>query len=167
MTRLGLPLRPYLPTDAMALRELFAQSIYELTAEEYDEDQRVAWAATAEDADAFAARLAALTTIVIEVDGEHLGFAALKGSNHFEDLFVHPWYAGEGVGTALADAVEALAKGRGATEITVEASETAEPFFKARGYKATERRSVERFGEWLTHWAMKKSLGETAEGKRP
>ena len=53
------PLRPFLPADTMALRDLFAQSIEELTAEDYDEDQRLAWISTAEDADAFAKRLAA------------------------------------------------------------------------------------------------------------
>lgn len=164
MTRLGFPLRPYLPADALALRELFAQSIYELTAEDYDEDQRVAWAATAEDEDDFSRRLAGMTTLVVEVGGEHLGFASLKGTNHFEMLFVHPWYAGEGVGTALADAIETIAKGRGATAITVEASETAEPFFKARGYVATERRAVERLGEWLTQTAMTKALDEKPDG---
>ena len=37
------PLRPFLPADTMALRDLFAQSIEELTAEDYDEDQRLAW----------------------------------------------------------------------------------------------------------------------------
>ena len=47
------PLRPFLPGDTIALRELFAQSIEELTADDYDEDQRVAWASTAADAEAF------------------------------------------------------------------------------------------------------------------
>ena len=37
------PLRPFLPADTMALRDLFAQSIEELTAEDYNEDQRLAW----------------------------------------------------------------------------------------------------------------------------
>jgi len=48
------PLRPFLPADTMALRELFAQSIEELTQEDYDEDQRAAWASAAEDAAEFA-----------------------------------------------------------------------------------------------------------------
>ncbi|WP_072393359.1 GNAT family N-acetyltransferase [Hyphomicrobium sp. CS1GBMeth3] len=153
------PLRPFLRADTIALRELFAQSIEELTAEEYDEDQRVAWAATATDANAFADRLGAMTTLVVQVEGEYAGFASLKGNNVFEMLYVHPYFAGQGVGTALADAIERLAQGRGAKEITVEASDTAEPFFEARGYEAAQRSMIPRDDLWLPNTTMKKRLG--------
>ena len=67
MMATAYPLRPFLPADTMALRELFAQSIEELTADDYDEDQRVAWAAAAADAEAFAARLGGMVTLVVRV----------------------------------------------------------------------------------------------------
>lgn len=158
------PLRPFLPADTMALRELFAQSIEELTAEDYNEEQRVAWAATAEDAQAFANRLGAMVTLVIQVDGEYAGFASLKNNNQFDMLYVHPHHAGEGIGAALADAVERLARGRGATEITVEASDTAEPFFEARGYEATQRNMLPLDDQWLPNTTMKKRLGAANDG---
>jgi putative acetyltransferase len=60
----------------------------------------------------------------------------------------------------LCDALETLAKARGAGTITVEASETAVEFFEARDYTATERNSVERFGEWLATTTMKKTLND-------
>lgn len=153
------PLRPFLAADTMALRDLFVQSIEELTADDYDEDQRIAWAATAADAQAFAERLGAMTTLVVQVDGEYAGFASLKDNTSFEMLYVHPYFAGQGVGTALADAIERLAQGRGAKEITVEASDTAEPFFEARGYAATQRNMVPRDDLWLPNTTMKKRLG--------
>jgi putative acetyltransferase len=153
------PLRPFLPADTMALRELFAQSIEELTAEDYDEDQRVAWASTAADAEAFARRLGSMVTLVVQVDGEYAGFASLKDNSVFDMLYVHPYFAGQGVGTALADAIETLAKSRGATEITVESSDTAEPFFEDRGYQATQRNMLPRDDLWLTNTTMKKRLG--------
>ena len=160
----SFPLRPFLPADTMALRELFAQSIEELTTDDYDEDQRVAWASTAADAEAFAKRLGAMVTLVVQVEGEYAGFASLKDNTIFDMLYVHPYFAGQGVGTALADAVEALAKGRGATEITVEASDTAEPFFEARGYAATQRNMVPRDDLWLTNTTMKKRLVAANDG---
>lgn len=158
------PLRPFLAADTMALRDLFAQSIEELTGDDYDEDQRVAWAASAADAAAFAARLSGMVTLVVQVDGEYAGFASLKDNNIFDMLYVHPYFAGEGVGSALADAIEALAKGRGAKEITVEASDTAEPFFQERGYEATQRNMVPREDLWLTNTTMKKRLGAANDG---
>jgi putative acetyltransferase len=164
MMSTAYPLRPFLAADTMALRDLFAQSIEELTAEDYDEDQRVAWAATAADAEAFAARLGAMVTLVVQVDGAYAGFASLKDNTIFDMLYVHPHYAGQGIGTALADAVERLAQARGAKEITVEASDTAEPFFEDRGYQATQRNMVPRDDLWLTNTTMKKRLAADNDG---
>jgi putative acetyltransferase len=152
------PLRPFLPADTMALRELFAQSIEELAADEYDDDQRAAWAGLAEDASDFANRLQSMTTLVVFEGGSHLGFASLKENKHIEMLYVHPYHAGEGVGTALCDALELLAAARGADKITVDASETATLFFEARGYQATQRNSVPVDDQWLTNTTMTKVL---------
>ncbi|WP_291151036.1 GNAT family N-acetyltransferase [Hyphomicrobium sp.] len=158
------PLRPFLPADTMALRELFAQSIEELTAEDYDEDQRAAWASTAVDAEAFAERLGSMVTLVVQVDGEYAGFASLKSNNIFDMLYVHPYHAGQGVGAALSDAIERLARGRGASEITVEASDTAVPFFEARGYQAKQRTMLPRDDLWLANTTMTKQLGAANDG---
>lgn len=158
------PLRPFLAADTMALRDLFAQSIEELTADDYDEDQRIAWAATAEDAQAFADRLGAMTTLIVQIDGEYAGFASLKGTDVFEMLYVHPYFTGQGVGATLADAIERLAKGRGTKEITVQASDTSVPFFEARGYEAIERTMVPRDDLWLPTNTMKKRLAAANDG---
>lgn len=160
----AFPLRPFLPADTMALRELFAQSIEELTAEDYDEDQRAAWASVAADAEAFAERLGSMVTLVVQVDGEYAGFASLEDNATFEMLYVHPYYAGQGIGAALSDAIERLARGRGASAITVEASDTAAPFFEARGYVATQRNMVPRDDLWLGNTTMKKQLGAANDG---
>jgi len=160
MTKTRYPLRPFLPADTLALRELFAASVEELTQEDYDEDQRAAWVAFAEDAEAFRERLEEATTIVIDVDREPAGFASLKDDSILDMLYVHPYHAGSGIGSALCDALETLAKARGAATITVEASETAVEFFEARDYTATQRNSVERFGEWLATTTMKKTLND-------
>ena len=160
------PLRPFLPADTMALRELFAQSIEELTQEDYDEDQRAAWAAAAEDAAEFAKRLGAATTLVIHAEGEHLGFASLKDNKLLDMLYVHPYYAGQGVGTALCEALEKIAAARGADAITVEASETAVLFFEARGYVPVRRNPVPAEDLWLTNTTMKKELGAKASARK-
>lgn len=158
------PLRPFMPADTIALRELFAQSIEELTQDDYNEEQRVAWASAAEDAQAFAARLGAMVTLIVNVEGEYYGFGALKDNSRLDMLYVHPYHAREGVGTALADALERLALARGAEVITVEASETAEPFFEGRGYIAVQRNSVPIDDVWLTNTTMTKAL-KTSSGK--
>ncbi len=73
MTTAGFPLRPFLPADTAALQDLFAQSIEELTQDDYDDDQRLAWIEQAVDAEAFAKRLGEATTLIVNVGGEALG----------------------------------------------------------------------------------------------
>jgi putative acetyltransferase len=165
------PLRPFLPGDTMALRDLFAQSIDELTADDYDEDQRIAWAASAEDAEAFAQRLGQMLTLIVQIDGEYLGFASLKDNKIIDMLFVHPYYADEGVGTALVGALEKIAAARGAEAISADASETAQGFFAKRGYEAMQRNSVPLDDQWLSNTTMTKRLKAAASSaeapKRP
>lgn len=156
------PLQPFLPADTMALVDLFAQSIEELTQDDYTEDQRLAWASGAADAEAFAERLGGMVTLIVKIDGQYAGFGALKDNATLDMLYVHPYFAGQGVGTALTDALERLAKSRGAEAITVDASDTAEPFFQKRGYVAQHRNSVPREDEWLTNTTMKKDLADAA-----
>ncbi len=155
------PLQPFLPADTMALVDLYAQSIDELTQDDYTEEQRLAWASTAADAEDFAARLGRMVTLIVKVDGQYAGFGALKDNATLDMLYVHPYFAGQGVGTTLADALERLAKSRGAKAVTVDASDTAEEFFEKRGYVAQHRNSVPRGDAWLTNTTMKKDL-ETA-----
>jgi putative acetyltransferase len=157
------PLRPFVPGDTMALRELFAQSIEELTQDDYDEEQRIAWASTAEDAQAFAQRLGGAVTLVVMADGEYAGFASLKDNRVIDMLYVHPYHAGQGIGAALADALERIAAARGVSEIAVDASDTAAIFFEERGYIATQRNSVPVDDQWLSNTTMKKML--TPQGK--
>ena len=152
------PLRPFLPADTMSLRELFAQSIEELTQEDYSEDQRVAWASTAEDAVGFGARLGGMVTLVAEAEGEHLGFGSLKDNTVIDMLYVHPYHAGEGVGTTLADALEKIAANRGAKTITADVSDTAAIFFERRGYLPIQRNTVEIDDMWLANTTMRKEL---------
>ncbi|QRG04945.1 GNAT family N-acetyltransferase [Xanthobacter dioxanivorans] len=155
-----LSLRPYLPADAPVLAALFRASILDLTGEDYDEEQQEAWAAAADDEAAFAARLAGQLTLVALKDGAPAGFVALKDNTHIDLLYVHPDAAGAGVARALCDAAEALAKGRGAKAVTVDASDTALGFFQKRGYEAHRRNMVPLADTWLGNTAMKKKLGD-------
>lgn len=153
---LGAALRPYLPADAPLLAEIYRASIEDLTAEDYDEDQRAAWAANADDEAAFGRARAGELTLVATHEGEPVGFASLKGAHHVQMLFVHPAVAGQGIGALLYDALEKLARARGATHLTVDASDTARPFFERLGFVAQRRNSVPLNGEWLANTTLEK-----------
>ncbi len=155
-------LRPYLPADVPMLAAIFRASIEDLTAEDYDEDQRNAWAAAAADEPAFGRKLANLLTLVATIDGAPCGFAALRGNDRIDMLYIYPAVAGQGIGTLLVDALEKLGQARGAKTMTVDASDTARAFFERRHYKAQSRNSVPLNGEWLANTTLEKRFGNAA-----
>jgi putative acetyltransferase len=151
-------LRPYLPSDAPGLAVIFQSAVEELTADDYTEAQRAAWASQADDEAAFAARLASGLTLVATLEGEPAGFATLQENLLVDLLYVHPDAVGQGVATALCDALEKLAAARGAGELKVDASDNAEGFFTRRGYKPQRRNTVTIDGEWLATTTLVKPL---------
>jgi putative acetyltransferase len=104
-----LGVRPFLPADAPLLREVFRDSIEELTADDYTEAQQEAWASAADDVGDFGKRLAGQLTLVATLEGSPVGFASLQGKDKIDMLYMHPAATGQGVGAMLVDALEKLA----------------------------------------------------------
>ena len=158
-------LRPFLSEDTPVLAAIFAASIEELTGDDYSEAQQEAWASAVDDEEKFGKRLASELTLVATLRNSPVGFAALKGADHIDMLYVHPSAVGQGVASMLCDALEKLAGGRGAKSLTVDASDNAQEFFLKRGYVAKQRNTVTVNGEWLANTTMQKALGDnTAPG---
>ncbi len=159
-------LRPFLASDLPRLAAIFRASIEELTSEDYNEAQQAAWAAFADEND-FGEKLAQDLTLVALIEGEIAGFASLRGDRHIDMLYVDPNAAGQGVASTLCEALEKLAGARGATTLSVDASDTARNFFEKRGYKALQRQTIDCFGEWLGNTAMEKRLAANDAGAPP
>lgn len=162
-------LRQFDPADTTGLRELFAQSIEYLTHEDYDEAQRLAWISQAEDWEEFDERLKSGDTFVVEVDAELAGFTLFKNADEIDMLFVHPYHTRKGVARRLLEAVVKLAEARGCKKLTVDASDTARPFFEAQGFEASERHLISLEDQWLSNTTMIKSLvsDQDATGRAP
>jgi putative acetyltransferase len=160
-------LRPFLVADTPILAAIFAASIEQLTGDDYSEAQQAAWASAVEDEESFGKRLASELTLVATLQNSPVGFAALKGADHIDMLYVHPGAVGQGVAAMLCDALEKLAGGRGARKLTVDASDNALEFFVKRGYVAMQRNTVTVNGEWLANTTMQKTLGDGATPGAP
>jgi putative acetyltransferase len=160
-------LRPFLPADTPVLAAIFAAAIEQLTGDDYSEAQQQAWASVAEDEEQFGKRLASELTLIATLQNSPVGFAALRGADHIDMLYVHPGAVGQGVATLLVEALEKLAGGRGAKSLTVDASDNATEFFAKRGYVAKQRNSVTVNGEWLANTTMQKTLGDGAKPGAP
>lgn len=160
-----IALRPMLPADVSLLVEIFRSSIDELTADDYSDAQREAWAAVADDEVAFGERLSKQLTLIGTMEGSPVGFASLKAPDVLDMLYVHPAAGENGVATLLVDALEKLAASRGAGKLTADVSDSAVDFFRKRGFVAQTRNTRPLGGEWLANTTMEKKLA--AKEKAP
>jgi putative acetyltransferase len=155
-------LRPYLPADAELCAAIFEASILDLTGDDYTQAQQEAWVASIDDAVAFSKRLAGQLTLIASLGESAVGFASLKGADHLDLLYVHPAATGNGVATALCEALEKLAAARGAQRLSADVSDTAHAFFAKRGYVDWRRNTLPHGDEWLANTTMRKELAAAA-----
>jgi putative acetyltransferase len=163
MTTIGL--RPYLPSDGPACVKLFRESVEVLTEDDYDDEQRSAWSAQAENAAVMLAKLADALTLVATVGGLLAGFASLKG-DEITDLYVSPDHSRLGVASSLLDALLRLERARGAQKVTTRASETARPLFAKFGFVSEQRNLVSLGDTWLANTTMSLVLRQAAVGSQ-
>jgi putative acetyltransferase len=151
-------LRPFLPEDTPLLADIFRASVEQLTEDDYTPAQQDAWAADADDLEAFAERLGKHLALIATMDGTPIGFITLDAPTSIGLFYVHPAVAGHGAGRMLYDAVEKISASRGTPHLTVEASDTAREFFARRGFTPQQRNTVSVGNEWLSNTTMKKQF---------
>ena len=146
-------LRPYRSEDCPALARLFYDTVRTVNARDYTPEQLDAWADGNVDLAAWDTSFLAHHSLVAEENGEILGFADMDTTGYLDRLYVHKDYQGQGVATALCDALEASCP---AEHFTTHASPTARPFFEGRGYRVLRRQTVVRRGILLDNYVMEK-----------
>ena len=153
-----IALRPYLPADGSRCAAIFRDAIEFSAADDYDDDQRAAWAARADDEAAFGKRLAGRLTIVATLEGFVVAFATLEGAETLDMLYVDPAAGRRGVGGALIDALSKLAQARGAKRLTANASDVSKPLFERMKFVAERRSLVQLDDQWLGHTTMTRTF---------
>lgn len=148
-------LRPYREGDCPALAVLFTETVHTVNAADYTPAQLEAWApAGGPDLQDWEDRFKSHITLVAEVEGKLAGFADLDpAANYLDRLYVGRDVQGQGVASALCNALEQAASGR---PITTHASRTARPFLEGRGWRVVRARQAERQGVSLEHFVMEK-----------
>lgn len=98
--------------------------------------------------------------LIAELDGTIVGIGAVVlASSELRACYVLPVAGRKGVGTALVRALEDIARCAGLTELNLDSSTTAEPFYAARGYSVIERgEHVLRSGDRMACVKMRKVL---------
>lgn len=150
-------LRKYAKTDCAELAGLFYDTVHMVNAKDYTREQLDAWATGEVNLEAWNESFQEHHTVVAEMDGKIVGFGDMDETGYLDRLYVHKDYQRRGVATAICDALEQNTK---AAEFTAHASITARPFFEKRGYAVVREQQVERRGELLTNFVMRKEPGK-------
>ena len=153
-----LVIRRYHRADAPATLRVFRDAVRRGAASHYSEAQRIVWAPTIIDMQAWTERRSLHRTWVAERRGEVVGFTDLTPSGEIDMLYVHPEHTRSGVGGALLDEAERCAREADMPRLHTRASLVAQPVFRRRGFVVVREQRAERHGERLVQTVMEKLL---------
>lgn len=148
-----MELRKYEPADCKYMAELFYQTVHTVNVKDYTKEQLNVWATGTVDLEAWNQSFLEHDTVVAMEDDIIVGFGDMDRTGYLDRLYVHKDYQGDGIATAICDALE---KAVDVAVITTHASITAKPFFRNRGYRVVKEQQVIRDGIELTNYVMEK-----------
>lgn len=150
--------RLYMPKDLNDVLQLFYENIHQVCVKDYTQEQLDAWAPEDPDILRWEASLNKNHTLVVEEDGQIVGFGNIGETGYLDRLYVKYDYLHQGIATMIVNQLEKYAKTKGIAFMNTAASITAKPFFEAMGYKELEEQVVERRGVRLRRYLMEKKL---------
>ena len=149
------------PWDIPALAAMVGETILCVNRRDYILRQVEAWAGRASCRERWADLFASeLVFWVAEQGGKIVGVSSVDPHGYLHSLFVHKDFQGQGIATALLFRAQDWAAGKGAGELTTEASITARPFFMKNGFFQEQEQVVEVSGVTMNNFRMRKILAE-------
>jgi putative acetyltransferase len=134
--------RKAVETDSAKLVEVHYAAVRTLASEHYGTDVLSAWSPTPDEARhrwlaGVIAQDAVLCTVATTSDGEEAGFCIVAPDEALlRAIYVHPAFAGRGIGRGLLQRSEAHCQSCGVEELWLNASYNAEAFYLSCGYTA-------------------------------
>ena len=161
----GLTIRPATTSDFDAVDRIHAASVREFAAGHYDPDTIQDWSRTL-DREVFNHAVTTTDYRVAMMGDEVAAFAQLDyDTGKFKMLYVHPHWAGNGVGGRLLSEMEAIARQRGLSRLVLRSSLNALRFYLHRGWREVERTThVLRSGREVPCVLMERELEAREEG---
>jgi UPF0176 protein len=153
-----MQIRLFQKQDSDRIAQLFHDTVREVNICDYSLEQVKAWSPDDINFIDWAESCTQKFTYVAEEEEEIIGFGQLETNGHIDCFFCHKDYQRCGVGTRLYRAIEAKALELRIERLFVEASITARPFFKNRGFAVVKEQQVICRGEKFTNFVMDKSL---------
>jgi len=155
---LTMNIRMYKSEDCREIVELFYNTVHSINSRDYSLEQLDVWAPKEIDIALWDKSLSQHYSIVAEENGVIIGFGDLDAIGYLDRLYVHKDYQGIGVAATISNELENYAQENHISIVTTNASITAKPFFKKRGYEVVKEQFIERNGQFLKNFIMKKVL---------
>ena len=153
-----MTIRRAILADVPTVMALFQQTILRAAIQDYDEAQRQAWVRRGDNTERWKNRISNQHFLLAEQSDQLLGMGSITGEGHLDVLYVHYAHQGEGVATELLLRLEAWAKQQRLARITTDASITARPIFKRRGYRTIKEQKNALDDQILVNYRMEKIL---------
>jgi len=150
--------REYRKSDLSEISCLFYNTVHQVNSQDYTKEQIAAWAAEIKDELFWQERFKNHLVYVVEANNIIVGFSNFKITGYIDCFYVHHQWQGQGIGSLLIKKIELEAKKQHISLLFSEASITAMPFFKAKGFIVI--REQERFynGYKFKQFYMEKNL---------
>lgn len=153
-----MSIRTYQSKDCQEIIKLFYETVHSINSKDYTEKQLKVWAPKDMDLDLWDKSFMKNYTIVSTINDTIVGFGDLSISGYLDRIFVHKDYQNQGIAKEIVKELERHAKDIELNIITTEASITAKIFFQKQGYHIIKEQQVERKGEVLINYKMKKYI---------
>jgi putative acetyltransferase len=151
-------IRKFKLTDLDQIIQLFYETVHTINIKDYSQEQVDVWAPKNQDTTKWEKSLSDHISYVVEIDNKIVGFGDITNEGYLDHLYTHKDFQGRGISSAILKKLEEETKKLGLSEITTEASITAQPFFEKHGYKTiTEQTKIVR-GISFLNYKMKKNL---------
>lgn len=150
--------RPYQPSDAQELANIFYHTLHKINIQDYTQEQIDVWAPPAAlETDGWKKKWAINPPIVAVCHEQIVGFSTLLPDGYIDLFYVHHEWQCKGVGSALMIALEKEAQTQHFSRLYAEVSITARPFFEHFGFHLIDICTKSRDGiSWEGHMMEKK-----------
>ena len=147
-------IRNYKESDVHEIATLFHESVHAIKSEVFSKEQLEAWSPSPPDYEFWSSKLNKSKPYVATMDSKIVGFIELEEDGHIDCLYVHKNYQGQGIAGELLSHAGTVAMSNGISNLYVEASEVAKPFFEKHGFLLLTKNIVQRNGEHLFNYSM-------------
>lgn len=143
--------------DAASLVDVHTRTIMALRGYGYSDEQLRAWSSGTPEGFARVIKTSPFC-IVFDIDHCIVGFATLREDFSLWHLYVNPTKAGQGIGTALLNAIENYLRQKGIEKVKLESSHNAKSFYLKRGYQEIGEKTLLFSGVKMPVSVMEKEL---------